>query len=288
MPVTVAVLGTGTMGAPMARNLARAGFDVRAWNRTRAKAEPLAADGIEVHDEAAEAATGAEIVLTILSAGDAVRATMVDEGVLEAMAGDAVWIQSSTVGIDAAQELGELAAQRDVTYVDAPVLGTRQPAEEGKLTVVASGPEAARDRCGPVFDVIGSRTIWLGPAGAGSRMKLVVNAWLLALVEGLAESIVLAEGIGIDPAQFLDVIDGGPMGPPYAKLKGTMMIEESFEPAFGLALAAKDARLVSEAAASVGLDLPLPRLVAEHMERVIAAGHGEEDMAAVVRAWRER
>jgi 3-hydroxyisobutyrate dehydrogenase len=285
---TVAVLGTGIIGAPMARNLAHAGLDVRAWNRTRAKAEPLAGDGVEVHDEAAEAATGADIVVTILSAGDAVRATMVDEGVLEAMGDGAIWIQASTVGIDAARELGELASQRGVPYVDAPVLGTRQPAEEGKLTVLASGPDDARDPCAPVFDAIGSRTIWLGPAGAGSRMKLVVNAWLLALVEGLAESIVLAEGLEVDPAQFLDVIDGGPMGPPYAKLKGTMMIEESFEPAFGLALAAKDARLVSEAAAAAGLDLPLPRLVAEHMERVVEAGHGEEDMAAVVRAWRER
>jgi 3-hydroxyisobutyrate dehydrogenase len=119
-------------------------------------------------------------------------------------------------------------------------------------------------------------------------MKLVVNSWLLALVEGLAESITLAEGIGVDPARFLDVIDGGPMGPPYAKLKGTMMIDESYEPAFAIAMAAKDARLVTEAAHGAGLDLPLPRLVGEQMARVVEAGHGDEDMAAVVRACRGR
>jgi 3-hydroxyisobutyrate dehydrogenase len=285
---TVAVLGTGIMGAPMARNLARAGLDVRAWNRTRARAEPLTADGVAVHDEAAEAAAGAELVLTVVSDGDAVRTVMRDEGVFEAMGPGAVWIQSSTVGVDATTELAELARERGVAYVDAPVLGTRQPAEQGKLVVLASGPEATRDACGPVFDAIGARTVWLGDAGAGSRMKLVVNAWLLALVEGLAESIVLADALDVDPEQFLDIIDGGPMGPPYAKLKGTMMIEESFEPAFSLAMAAKDARLVAEAAEEAGVNLPLPRLVGQHMRQVVEAGYGDEDMAAVVRAWRER
>jgi 3-hydroxyisobutyrate dehydrogenase len=286
MATTIAVLGTGIMGAPIARNLAAAGFDVRAWNRTRARAEPLAADGVAVFDEAAEAVAGAEIVITMLSDGDAVSETMTGEGALEAMDAAALWIQASTVGVDAARDLMDMAAGRDITIVDAPVLGTRQPAEQGELIVLASGPDEARVRCAPVFDVIGKKTVWLGEAGAGSRMKLVVNAWLLALVEGLAESIALAEGIGADPRTFLEIIDGGPMGPPYAKLKGTAMIEESFDPAFTLALAAKDARLVAAAALDAGLDLPLPGLVAERMQRVIDAGHGDEDMAATVRAAR--
>jgi 3-hydroxyisobutyrate dehydrogenase len=285
---TIAVLGTGIMGAPMARNLAAAGHDVRAWNRTRAKAEPLGAEGIEVHDEAAEAVTGADIVLTMLSDGDAVRATVTDEGALDAMAADALWIQASTVGVESAAALGELAEQRGVPYVDAPVLGTRKPAEDAQLIVLASGPDEVRERCAPVFDAVAAKTVWLGEAGAGSRMKLVVNSWLLALVEGLAESIELARGLDVDPAAFLEIIDGGPMGPPYAKLKGTMMIEESFPPSFALAMAAKDARLVSQAAQAAGVDLPLPRVVEEHMRRVVEAGHGDEDMAAVVRAWRER
>jgi 3-hydroxyisobutyrate dehydrogenase len=281
----VAVLGTGIMGAPMARNLVGAGHDVHAWNRTRAKAEPLADYGITVHDEAAEAVRGADVMLTVLADGDAVRAATVDEGALEAMDVGALWVQSSTVGVDATDSLAELAERRGVAFVDAPVLGTRQPAENAQLVVLASG--VRDERADAVFDAVGSRTVWLGDAGAGSRMKLVVNSWLLALVEGLAESITLAEGLDVDPAQFLEIIDGGPMGPPYAKLKGTMMIEESFDPAFALAMAAKDARLVEEAAEAAGLDLPLARLVRAHMTRVVAAGHGDEDMAAVVRAWRE-
>src|SRR4051794_26719385 len=144
MADSIAVLGTGTMGAPMARNLAKAGFEVRAWNRSREKADPLADEGIAVHDEAAEAVRGAAFVLTMLADGDVVRSVMTDEGALEAMDGDAIWLQVSTVGAEAAAELGRLAADRGVTYVDAPVSGTRQPAEEGKLVVLASGPEDVR------------------------------------------------------------------------------------------------------------------------------------------------
>src|SRR4051794_4303678 len=186
---SVAVLGTGTMGAPMARNLVKAGLEVPAWNRSPEKAEPLGDDGVTVHDEAAEAVRTAEFVLTMLTNADAVRAVVTDEGALEAMADGATWIQVSTIGVRAADELARLAADAGVTYVDAPVSGTKEPAEQGKLVVLASGPQDARERCRPVFDAIGQKTLWLGEAGVGSRMKMVVNTWLLALVEGLAESV---------------------------------------------------------------------------------------------------
>jgi 3-hydroxyisobutyrate dehydrogenase len=122
--------------------------------------------------------------------------------------------------------------------------------------------------------------------GAGTRMKLVVNNWLLALTEGLAESVLLAEGLGVDPAAFIDIIDGGPMGPPYAKLKGTMMIDRAYDTSFSLSLARKDAGLVADAARAIGLDLPLPQVVAERMQAAMDAGHGDDDMAATVEAGR--
>jgi 3-hydroxyisobutyrate dehydrogenase len=284
---TVAVLGTGIMGAPMARNLAKAGFDVRAWNRTREKAEPLAGDGVEVHDEAAEAVRGAGVVVTMLADGDVVRAVMVDEGVLDAMDDDAIWLQISTIGVEAAAGLGRLAAERGVAYVDAPVSGTKQPAEEGKLVVLASGPDEARERVQPVLDAVAARVMWLGEAGQGSALKLVVNSWVLSLVEGLAESVALAERLGVDPRKLIEALDGGPMYAPYVKAKGTGMIESSFDPSFTLALAAKDARLVAAAAERAGLDLPLPRAIAEQMQRGVDAGHGDEDMSATVRTARD-
>jgi 3-hydroxyisobutyrate dehydrogenase len=266
----IAVLGTGIMGAPMARNLADADHEVRAWNRSREKAEGL---GAQVAGSPAEAVDGAEVVITMLADGPAVESVM--DGV--SPTSEQVWWQASTVGLAATERLAGLAGE--AAFVDGPVLGTRQPAEKGELTVLASGP--GRDRLAPVFDAVAARVVDLGDeAGAGSRMKLVLNAWLVALTEGLAESIALAEGLGSDPRKFLEILDGAPMGSPYAQLKGRAMIERSFDPAFSLKLAAKDAGLVADAAQAAGLELPLPRVIREQMEKAIEAGHGDEDMAA--------
>jgi 3-hydroxyisobutyrate dehydrogenase len=278
-PRTIAVLGTGTMGAPIARNLVSAGFEVRVWNRSRNRAAPLSADGASVADGPSAAVADAEVVITMLPTGEIVHEVV--EPVL-AECSDAVWIQMSTVGAESADRLGELASANGVVYVDAPVSGTKEPAEQGKLIVLASGPDEARSRVEPLFDVIGARTLWLGPAGSGSRMKLVINNWLLAIVEGLAETVALAEGLDVEPARFLEAIGDGPLDMPYAQLKGKAMLERSFAPSFGLGLAAKDARLVRDAAGTVGLDLPLAGLIAERLERGVAAGLGDEDLAAAV------
>jgi len=166
------------------------------------------------------------------------------------------------------------------------VLGTKAPAEEGKLIVLASGPEDVRERVDPLFDAIGAKTLWLGEAGAGSRLKLVINTWLLALTEGLAEAIALAEALDVDPQTFLDAIDGGPIGAPYANLKGKLMIERDFPPSFPLELALKDARLALAAAEAQGLRLGALAAIAEQMERAVEAGHGKADMAATIHASR--
>jgi 3-hydroxyisobutyrate dehydrogenase len=279
----VAVLGTGIMGAPIARNLAAAGHEVRAYNRNRERAQPLESDGVTVCDDPAGAAEGAEVVLTMLADGEAVEAVV--DGLT--FPDGSVWAQMSTVGIEATDRLVAIAGRAGVPYVDAPVLGTKAPAEKGELTVLASGDPQARERCAPVFDAVGARTVELGDEpGPATRMKLVLNAWLVSLIEGLAESIALAEGMQLDPAQFLEIIDGGPLGPPYAKMKGTMMIERSYEPSFTLALAAKDARLALDAAGRAGLELPALAAIRDQLERAVEQGHGEEDMAAAVEAAR--
>src|SRR5215217_2841400 len=271
------------MGAPMARNLAAAGHEVRAWNRTRERAEPLAGHGVAVAGTPAQAVEGAEVVVTMLADGAAVEAVAAELAFPEG----AVWAQMSTVGVEATERLVARAAEAGVPIVDAPVLGTKAPAEQGQLTVIASGPPEARERCAPVFDAVGSRTVVLGDEpGTATRMKLVLNTWLLALVEGLAESIALAERLGVDPAKFIEIIDGGPLGPPYAKMKGTMMIERAYEPSFSLALAAKDARLALEAAEAQGLELPALQAIRAQLEKAVEQGHGDADMAAAVEAAR--
>jgi len=276
--VIVAFLGAGgTMGLPMARNIKAAGIDVRAWNRTRDKAEPLAADGIEIASAPAEAADGADVVLTMLSDADAV--IEVAEQALEGAGHSTTWLQMSTIGIAGTERCIELAGERGVELVDAPVLGTKQPAEQAELVILGSGPEDARDSLKPIFDATGKKLMWLGEAGKGSALKVVVNAWIVAVVEGAAETIALAEGIGVDPTDFLDAIDGGPLDLPYLRLKAKLMLERTFTPSFRLELAAKDAALVREAAERDGLELPVLEAIRERMEQAVP-DHGDEDLAA--------
>lgn len=276
----VAVLGTGLMGAGMARNLLSGGMEVRAWNRSREKAEPLADDGATVVDDAKEAVDGADFVLTMLADADAVAGT-VDGEVLAGLADGGVWIQTSTVGAEGNERLARIAEENGVPYVDAPVLGTKQPAEQGQLIVLASGPEDVREKCQPVFEAIGAKTMWLGEAGVGSKLKLVVNNWIVGLLGTLAETISFARAIGVDPSDFLETIEGGPLNAPYAQMKGQMMIKEDFPTSFSAKLARKDVGLVLEAAGSEDLHMMLAEAVASRFDEAIEAGYGEEDMAAI-------
>lgn len=274
----IAVLGTGLMGAPIAANLAAAGHDVRVWNRTRAKAEPLAAKGATVADSPAAAVDGVEIVLTMLNDGPTVTETMT--AAAESLPHDAVWIQSSTVGIGATEDHIALARSLGLEFVDAPVLGSVQPATEGELVVLAAGAEELRDRVQPVFDVIGARTMWIGEAGAASRLKLVANSWVLALTAAVGEAVSLAEASGLDPKLFLEAVSGGAVDCAYLQTKGNAIIERSFPPAFTVQNALKDATLVNEAAVRAGVQLDVAQAAAARLNRAVTRGHGDEDMAA--------
>jgi 3-hydroxyisobutyrate dehydrogenase len=279
---TIAVLGAGgTMGIAMARNMARAGLSVRAWNRTRDKAEPLAGDGVSVFATPAEAARGTGIVMTMLSDADAVIAAF--ESALPAMDAAAdphpIWLQMSTIGEFATERCINLANSNGIGFVDAPVLGTREPAEQGKLVILESGPEEARPRVQPVFDAIGQRTIRAGQAGAGTLLKIVANSWVLGVVEVGAETIALAEGLGVDPDLFFKAIEGGSLDLPYLRTKGAAIAARDFSPAFRLTLAAKDASLLRESAQEHDLDLPVFETIAERLSEG-AAEHGDEDFSA--------
>jgi 3-hydroxyisobutyrate dehydrogenase len=275
---TVALLGTGTMGAGMAANIARAGMPLRVWNRSRDKAEPLADLGATVADTPAEAVRGADIVLTMLFDADSVADTM--EQAREGLAPGVVWLQQSTVGVDGSDRLVALAEDLGVAYVDAPVLGTRKPAEDGALVVLAAGPEDARPKVAPVLDAIGSRTMWLGAAGEASRLKLAANAWVLTVVEGIAESLALTRSLGLDPRLFLEAVAGGAMDAPYVQLKGSSMLAGDFAPSFAVSGAAKDADLIVAAARGAGVELAVVEAARDHLARALEAGHGDLDLSA--------
>jgi 3-hydroxyisobutyrate dehydrogenase len=274
---TVALLGLGTMGAGMARNIAAAGMPLRVWNRSPEKAEPLA-DVATVAASVVDAVAQADIVVTMLFDGYSVAETI--EEARGALRPGTTWVQTTTVGVDAAERLGVLAAELGLEYVDAPVLGTKKPAEDGALVVLASGPDSARGTVQPLLDAIGSRTVWVGEAGSGSRLKLAANAWVFTVVEGIAESLALTRDLGLDPRLFLEAVSGGAMDAPYVQLKGTAMLEEDLSPAFALSNALKDVDLILAAAETAGVDLALMPGIREHFARAVDAGHGDHDLAA--------
>jgi 3-hydroxyisobutyrate dehydrogenase len=269
----VALLGTGIMGRGMAANIVKAGIPLIVWNRTREKALGLGADVAESPETAVK---GATIVITILP-----DAPVVEDVIREAApAPGTIWLQQSTVGVAGSERLAAVAQELGLVYVDAPVLGTKGPAEAGQLTVLASGPDAAREPAAPVFDAIGARTLWLGPAGQGSRLKLVANSWVLTIVEGVAESLTLARALGLDPQQFLDAVKGGAVDAPYVQVKGAAMLNGDYDAQFPLWGAAKDARLIDEAGRAAGVDLAIIASARRHFERALADGHGDLDMSA--------
>ncbi len=275
----VTVLGTGIMGSAMARLLARAGLDTTVWDRTAAATASLADAGARVAGSAAEAVDGAAVVITMLPDGDAVSSVMFD-GPADALADGAVWAQMGTIGIGATKLVADRLTRRrpGVLFVDAPVSGSKGPAENGQLLILASGPPAAADVVAPVFDVIGRRTVWLGEAGAGSRMKLAVNAYMSVLIEGVAEALELVDRLGIDAGKLGEVIEGGPLDAPIADAKLHKMQRGDYAPEFPLQWALKDVDLAIEAAG--GDAPPLLAALSRQWHAAVQAGHGREDVSA--------
>jgi 3-hydroxyisobutyrate dehydrogenase len=251
----VAVLGIGTMGAGMARSLLRSGLATDVWNRKPDRAAALAGQGATVHDTPAAAAGSADVVITMLADAAAVRSVAVDQGMLAAMKPGAVWAQMGTIGVAATEDLAAMAARQrpDVDFVDAPVSGSRAPAEAGELLILASGPQRAEAVLEPVFGAVGQGTRWLGQAGAASRLKLVTNAWLVFLIEGAAEVLALAGSLGVDRAAVLDLFSTGRMASIPAAGKARKMDSGDDSPDFSLQWALKDIRLALDAAPGQGL-----------------------------------
>lgn len=273
------------MGAGMARSLLRQGIGTTVWNRSPEKAAPLASDGATVAGSAADAVAGADVVITMLFDVESVLAVMADAA--PAIREDAVWVQASTVGVEGIRRVEAFAAEHAIEVVDAPVLGTKAPAENGRLRILAAGPTSLRDRVQPVFEAVGEHTEWISTTlGGASRLKLVVNAWIATIVNGAAQSIALARGLGLDPAQFLDTIAGQAVDSQYAQLKGKAMLAQDYTPSFELDGLAKDVDLVRQAMAETGIASTVADALADRIAVAAADGHGHQDMAAVVHAYR--
>jgi 3-hydroxyisobutyrate dehydrogenase len=275
----VAVLGTGIMGSAMARNLIGAGLATTVWDRSPAATAALGQAGARVAASPAEAVSGADVVITMLPTADVVSSVMFN-GPATALVTGAVWAQMGTIGVPATIEIADQlrSLRPDVSFVDAPVSGSKGPAEHGQLLILASGPAAAKPALVPVFDAIGRKTVWLGDAGAGSRMKLAVNAYMSVLIEGAAEALELAQRLGIEPAKLEEAIEGGPLDAPIADAKLHKMEQGDYAPEFPLQWALKDVDLAIQAAG--GSPLPLLAALSEQWRSAVTDGHGREDVSA--------
>jgi 3-hydroxyisobutyrate dehydrogenase len=277
---TVAVIGAGIMGSAMTRNLVAAGVGTRVWDGSAAATGPLGDAGAVVAASAREAVEGADVVITMLPTADAVESVIFGEGVAGAFADGCVWAQMGTIGVGPTLRIRDrLAGQRPgVLFVDAPVSGSKGPAEQGQLLVLASGPAAAADRVDPVFAIVGRKTVWLGEAGRGSEMKLVVNGYMSVLIEGVAETMELADRLGVGHRQLAECIAGGPLDAPIVDAKLHKMDRGDYGAEFPLEWALKDVDLAIGAAG--GQAPPLLAALSVQWHAAVAAGHGRQDISA--------
>ncbi len=280
----VAFLGIGTMGHAMATRALGAGIPTIVWNRDAAATQDLADLGAEVAESAADAARRAAIVVTMVTDADVVLAIAKDQGMLAALAPDAIWVQMSTIGDAGMKRVQSLVQSErpDVVLIDAPVSGSKVPAEQGQLTIFASGPDSVRSRLGPLFDVLGRRTIWVGPVGSGSKLKLVANTWLALAAEAVNVSVAFAHQLGLKTESVIDALGDGPLVSPWQAAKLERIARSDFSVQFALSLALKDVHLALEDAGRERFEALAA--LAEEWEEVVGLGFGESDLTVVAQA----
>lgn len=284
----IGFLGTGLMGAPMARRLAGAGFAVSAWNRSREKATALADAGITAVDQPAEVARDARAVIGMLSSDDACRDVLLgDGGVLAAMAPGSILIVMSSISVPMARELAGAAAARGVACLDAPVSGGVAGAEAGTLAIMVGGDAAVFEDARDILRPMG-RPVRIGPVGTGALAKLANQMIVAGTITLVAEAFVLAEQGGADPARLREALAGGFADSIILQRQGQRMIVGDFVPGGPAKYQIKDSGAALALAGEVGLDLPVARLVDGLFRELVAAGDGELDHSALIRQVRRR
>ena len=278
----VAVLGLGAMGHAFAANLLKKGFTVYGWNRTPGRGDDLLSEGLIVRETAAQAASDAQVIIAMLTDGDATLAAI--RAVAPSFQQGATFCQMGTIGIqETADAIALLEALRpDMLYLDAPVSGTKAPAENAQILVMASGDASRASDAQQVFDAISRGTQWYGDAGNSQKMKLVINAWLISMMQGVAESMQLAKQFGFTPGQLWETLEGGPLAAPYVKGKLEMIRKEDYTPQMQLQHALKDARLALENAPQG--TMPMMADIVDMWTQASQGGLAEQDLAAVY-AW---
>lgn len=281
----VGFLGLGIMGSRMARNLAQKGFEVWAWNRTRARAEELSSAGVKVAGTPAELAAQVDAFCTCVADPPALREVVFGpQGLLATARKGQLFVDFSTISPDLARELDAACAAKEVDFVDAPVTGSKGGADKGTLLIMAGAAPAAFARAQPLFQAVGEKAVHCGPVGAGSQVKLAGNALIALMLEGLSEGMLLTRRAGVDPRKLLEVVQASGFRSPYYEFKGQALLRRDFETHFSIDLMFKDLSLFLDSAAKLKVPTPTAAAVKETYQLARAQGKGDQDIGAVATA----
>lgn len=287
----VGFIGLGAMGAPMARNVREGGYTLGVYNRSPARSRPFGDEGITVHASPADAISANDAVVIMVSDPAALAHVIeAEDGILAGLrrktADAPLVINMSTVSPQATLDAAAGVQAAGGRFIDAPVSGTVKPAQEGTLLILAAGEDADLDRAEPLLRTMGKAVIRCGAAGQATRLKLVLNLMLAGMMQCLAEGLTLADTQGLSGAALLDALSGGPMGAGLYQMKGSMMLDGSFDKQFPVDLMFKDLNLVLDSAGQANLPLPMTAAVRETFSAARGLGYGDEDMAAVIKVLR--
>lgn len=275
-------IGLGNMGVPMASNLIKAGFPVTLYNRTKEKAEPLTAMGASLAENPYHLLEQCDVIISMVSDDDAVKELYLGaNGLLNGLTPNSrtrIFVDMSTVSPETSRLVAAECAARGVSFLDAPVSGSVQPAKEGKLVILVGGDRTAYETVKPVFDVLGKLSLHLGDNGFGSKAKLAINLFLAITAQGIAETVLFARQMGISTEDMLTIITESAMGSPLARMKAPFILADEFPAAFALKHMAKDLRL----AKGEGLDLPLGESVWASYQKALQEGFGDKDLMAIL------
>jgi 3-hydroxyisobutyrate dehydrogenase-like beta-hydroxyacid dehydrogenase len=282
MTQKIGFIGLGIMGQPMAANILKAGYELMIFNRTLSKTQALADAGAHIASTPAELIHWADVVILMLTGSEAIDAVLYsDQGILSAAPKSKVIINMSTVSPAYTRTLGRCLETSSIIFIDAPVSGSKKPAVEGTLIILAGGPRDAINTLEPLFHCLGQKIIYCGEAGQGSAMKMTINLLLSIMMEGLCESLNLAKQLDLDPGLALNSILSGPLGCGLFNLKSTMLQTDEFPVQFPLKHMAKDLRYVLQTADEAGAAVPVGHAVFQLYRQGVGLGNGDLDFAAV-------
>ena len=278
----IGFIGLGIMGSRMAANLLKGGHKLKVYNRTLSKAEELVKKGAELSHSSKEAADNVDVLFTMLSNPDAVKdAALGEKGFLTSMKKNSIWVDCSTVNPSFSKEMTKEANEKGIRFIDAPVAGTKLPAEKGELIIIVGGNKNDIEEITPLLNLMGKKIIYAGDNGMGTSLKMVINLMLASAMEVFSEALILGETLGFTKEKLYDVLIGGPVTAPFLAGKKNKIDKLNFEADFPLQLMLKDMQLIGQTAKENNINLPAADSIKEIYSEAVKNGFGDKDFSVI-------